>query len=46
MLVYGHDQVKVVSGGLKALTSAGLTVTTAVPAVTPQSSRLQRRTPV
>jgi thiosulfate/3-mercaptopyruvate sulfurtransferase len=35
MLVYGHDQVKVVSGGLNALTAAGLTVTTAVPAVTP-----------
>ncbi len=34
---YGHDNVKVISGGLNALSAAGLAVTDAVPSVTTAS---------
>ncbi|OPL07534.1 MAG: hypothetical protein AVO33_05280 [delta proteobacterium ML8_F1] len=37
MVSYGHDNVKVVSGGLEALVAAGATVSTEVPEVTPSS---------
>jgi len=33
--VYGHENVKVVSGGINALTEAGATITSAAPNVTP-----------
>ncbi len=35
--VYGHDKVKVVSGGFTALTEAGAAVTSAIPEVAPAS---------
>lgn len=35
LLVYGHENVKVVSGGLPAIKAAGIALTTEVPEVTP-----------
>ncbi|SBW08380.1 conserved exported hypothetical protein [uncultured delta proteobacterium] len=36
LLVYGHDKVKVVSGGLPAIKAAGIAMTPDVPQVTPK----------
>ena len=43
MLVYGHDNIKVVSGGLPAIQSQGLEMTTDLPEITPKEFVVEDR---